>query len=165
MDYKKAILAVSLGVCTAVLSSSTFAQQPQPPQQQNAPRQCLIVRSAEGHRFRNMMVAGVLTGGIGLAAGGIMGGAKYEYVDAMNVPKFKVKYKGSELQKMQSEGVHVIVINKKAQSDETASARQSCKDFVQGIQSVPQPAAAPAAVPATSAPKDGAAPAEQKGKD
>ena len=31
--------------------------------------QCLIVRSAEGHRFRNSMIAGALTGGIGFAAG------------------------------------------------------------------------------------------------
>src|ERR1700732_3096036 len=31
--------------------------------------QCLIVRSAEGHRFRNSMIAGALTGGMGVATG------------------------------------------------------------------------------------------------
>jgi hypothetical protein len=31
--------------------------------------ECMIVRSAEGHRFKNSMIAGALTGGIGFAAG------------------------------------------------------------------------------------------------
>lgn len=97
-------------------------------------QQCLVVRSAEGHRFRNAMVAGVLTGGIGLALGGAFGGGKYEYVDGMNFPAPKLKYNGGELQKLQQQGVHIVVINKKAQSDETKAARESCKDFIQQAQ-------------------------------
>lgn len=91
-----------------------------------ASNQCLIVRSAEGHRFRNSMIAGALTGGVGFAAGAAFGGAKYEYVDSFNLSETKLKYKGGELQKLQQEGVHVVVINKKATSDETQSARASC---------------------------------------
>jgi hypothetical protein len=89
--------------------------------------QCLIVRSAEGHRFRNSMIAGALTGGIGLAAGLAFSGAKYEYADSYNLTGTKPKYKGKELEKLQSEGVHVIVVNKKTASAEMDSARNSCK--------------------------------------
>src|ERR1700732_5358810 len=89
--------------------------------------QCLIVRSAEGHRFRNAMIAGALTGGIGLVAGAAFSGAKYEYADSYNLTATKPKYKGKELEKLQSEGVHVIVVNKKTASTEMDSARNSCK--------------------------------------
>ena len=89
--------------------------------------QCLIVRSAEGHRFRNAMIAGALTGGIGLAAGAAFSGAKYEYADSYNLTGTKPKYSGKELEKLQSEGVHVIVVNKKTASAEMDSARNSCK--------------------------------------
>jgi hypothetical protein len=88
--------------------------------------QCMIVRSAEGHRFRNSMIAGALTGGIGFAAGAAFGGGKYEYVDSFNVPNYKLKYKGGELEKLKEAGVHIIVVNKKATADETKSARDSC---------------------------------------
>src|SRR3977135_3365721 len=65
--------------------------------------QCLIVRSAEGHRFRNSMIAGALTGGIGFAAGAAFSGAKYEYADSYNLTATKPKYKGKELEKLQRE--------------------------------------------------------------
>jgi hypothetical protein len=55
---------------------------------------CLIVRQAEGHRFRNGMVAGVLTGGIGLGAGLALSGGRYEYVDAFEFAPKTLKYKG-----------------------------------------------------------------------
>jgi hypothetical protein len=93
--------------------------------------QCLIVRSSEGHRFRNSMIAGALTGGIGFAAGAAFSGGRYEYVDGVNVASPKMKYKGSELQKLTEQGVHVVVVNKKAKEDETKSARESCQAFVQ----------------------------------
>jgi len=89
--------------------------------------QCLIVRSAEGHRFRNAMIAGVLTGGVGFVAGAAFSGAKYEYADSFNITDTKQKYKGSELEKLQKDGVHVIVVNKKTASAEMDSARNSCK--------------------------------------
>jgi hypothetical protein len=73
------------------------------------------------------MIAGALTGGIGLAAGLAFSGAKYEYADSYNLTGTKPKYKGKELEKLQSEGVHVIVVNKKTASTEMDSARNSCK--------------------------------------
>jgi hypothetical protein len=120
--------------------------------------QCLIVRSAEGHRFRNSMIAGALTGGIGLAAGLAFSGAKYEYADSYNLTGTQPKYKGKELEKLQSEGVHVIVVNKKTASTEMESARSSCKSSaaptstpqaVQGAapQAVPAPAVTPVSGP------------------
>lgn len=92
--------------------------------------QCLIVRSAEGHRFRNSMIAGALTGGIGFAAGAAFSGAKYEYADSFNLTSTKTKYSGKELEKLQRTGVHVIVVNKKTASVEMDSARSSCKSAV-----------------------------------
>jgi hypothetical protein len=98
--------------------------------------QCLIVRSAEGHRFRNSMIAGALTGGIGFAAGAAFSGAKYEYADSFNLPSTKTKYKGKELEQLQKDGVHVIVVNKKSASAEMDSARLSCKSVVPAVAAV-----------------------------
>ena len=68
-----------------------------------------------------------LTGGIGFAAGAAFSGAKYEYADSFNMTGTKPKYKGKELEQLQSQGVHVIVVNKKTASAEMDSARNSCK--------------------------------------
>jgi hypothetical protein len=92
---------------------------------------CLIVTSAEGHRMRNSIIAGALTGGIGLAAGLIASGGRYEYRDAVNMPPadVKMKYKGGELQKLQQQGIHVVVIRKNDKQGETAAiqnARLEC---------------------------------------
>ena len=115
-------------------------------------RPCLIVRQAEGHRFRNSMIAGALTGGIGFVAGGLSGGARYEYVDAINMSSgVKMKYKGDELNKLANQGVHVITVNKKGflstgnnPEGEVVTGRQACAE--------PAPAPAPAVVPAVSTP-------------
>ena len=112
--------------------------------------QCLIVRSAEGHRFRNSMIAGALTGGIGFAAGAAFSGAKYEYADSFNLPSTKPKYKGKELEKLQSQGVHVIVVNKKTASAEMDSARNSCKGVTPTLQTVSVTATTPAVTPAVA---------------
>ncbi|MGA3293777.1 MAG: hypothetical protein ABSE45_07315 [Candidatus Acidiferrales bacterium] len=91
-------------------------------------RPCLIVRQAEGHRFRNSMIAGALTGGIGFAAGAASGGAKYEYVDSLHFSNTKLKYDGKELQKLQESGVHIVTVSKKATGDEIKDARESCRE-------------------------------------
>jgi ABC-type hemin transport system substrate-binding protein len=131
-----------LAVLTALLSLPVSGQGPaktEPNADQSAapvqqasqpisqPKPCLIVRQAEGHRFRNSMIAGALTGGIGFAAGAASGGAKYEYVDSYNMSGTKPKYKGSELQQLQQQGVHVVTVSKKASGEELSGARDSCK--------------------------------------
>ncbi|MGH2509837.1 MAG: hypothetical protein ACRDHZ_20860 [Ktedonobacteraceae bacterium] len=104
---------------SALVTTNAAPQQMKP---------CLIVRQAEGHRFRNSMIAGALTGGVGFAVGAASGGAKYEYVDSFSMPSTKLKYKGSELQKLQQSGVHVVTVNKKATGEELHDARESCKE-------------------------------------
>ena len=99
------------------------------------------------------MIAGALTGGIGFAAGAAFSGAKYEYADSFNLGVTKTKYSGKDLEKLQSEGVHVIVVNKKTASAEMDSARNSCKSST-----TPAPQATSAATP-VSAPTTQAAPA------
>ena len=108
-------LAVMLVVLALTLSRSAQSSQ------------CLIVRSAEGHRFRNSMIAGALTGGYRLCGWSAFSGAKYEYADSFNLGVTEPKYSGKDLEKLQSEGVHVIVVNKKTASAEMDSARNSCK--------------------------------------
>jgi len=126
------------------LSAIAFGQQPS--------GQCLIVTSAEGHRFRNAMIAGVLTGGIGLAAGATFSGGRYEYRDAFNLPAsdIKTKYKGPELQKLEQRGVHVVVVNKHDKTGvEVKDARDSCQSMTAPAPAVAAPtASAPAPVPA-----------------
>jgi len=134
----KSVLAAMLIVLALTLSASAQSSQ------------CLIVRSAEGHRFRNSMIAGALTGGIGFAAGAAFSGAKYEYADSYNLTATKPKYKGKELEKLQSEGVHVIVVNKKTASAEMESARNSCKSST--TPSAPQAAQAAQAAQAPAVP-------------
>ena len=145
MRYK---LAVMLVVFALTLSLSAQSSQ------------CLIVRSAEGHRFRNAMIAGVLTGGIGLVAGAAFSGAKYEYADSYNLASTKPKYSGKELEKLQSEGIHIIVVNKKTASAEMESARASCKSAAtpapQVVQAVQTPAVTAVSAPA---PQEAQAPA------
>jgi hypothetical protein len=84
-------------------------------------KQCLIVKQNKGHRVRN----GFLFGVAGLA---FSKGERFEYVDSVNFPESRLKYKGDELQKLKDTGVHVIVVNKDASGDEIQSARSSCKD-------------------------------------
>src|SRR5262249_61053107 len=72
-ENMKRLLVAVLAVVPLALSAS--AQQ----------SSCLIVTSAEGHRFRNAMIAGALTGGIGLAAGAAFSGGRYEYRDSVNL--------------------------------------------------------------------------------
>ena len=101
------------------------------PQTPEAPcKPCLIVTSAEGHRFRNSMIAGALTGGVGFVAGLALSGGRYEYRDSYNLPPsdVKTKYKGPQLQEMQRGGVHVIVVDKKDKTGaEVRDARAACR--------------------------------------
>ncbi|MBZ5527952.1 MAG: hypothetical protein LAN71_08635 [Acidobacteriia bacterium] len=120
-----------------LLGLEVFAQTPAAPPPL-AP--CLIVTSAEGHRARNAILLGVFTGGIGLAAGAIASGGRYEYRDSINLPPsdVKMKYKGDEVIKIQKRGIHVVVVRKNDKAGEAAAikdARASCVD-------VPAPVAA-----------------------
>jgi predicted metalloprotease with PDZ domain len=78
------------------------------------------------------MIAGALTGGIGLGLGVALSGGRYEYVDATNFTPKTLKYKGGELRKLQEQGLHVIVVNKKATAEEIQTARQSCRQMTLG---------------------------------
>jgi len=92
---------------------------------------CLIVASAEGHRFRDSMIAGALTGGIGFIGGALVGGAKYAYRDSFDVPasEVKVKYKGKELQNIERSGVHIEIVSSKDKTgSELDAARKSCRE-------------------------------------
>jgi hypothetical protein len=142
--YRFASVVVVLTLAQLTFGQDKTAQPPTPAH----PPECLIVTSAEGHRFRNSMIAGALTGGIGFAAGAAFSGGRYEYRDAFNLPpnEVKAKYKGPELQKLEQEGVHVIVVNKNDKTgSEMSSARSSCQSLI--APAAPATAAAPTATP------------------
>jgi hypothetical protein len=109
------------------------------------------------------MIARALTGGIGLATGAVFSGAKYEYADSFNLGVTKPKYSGEDLEQLEGEGVHVIVVSKKTASAEMDSARNSCRFsaapapqtvLASAPQTAPQvvQAAAPAATQAPAGP-------------
>jgi hypothetical protein len=109
------LLGVLLFVCPSFAQSSN---------------QCLIVKQNKGHRVRNGFQFGVA----GLA---FSKGERYEYVDSLNFPNSRLKYKGDELQKLKDTGVHVIVINKDAAGEEIQSARSSCKETSSAVEVIP----------------------------
>ena len=112
-------------VCKRVKQAAPNPQTPEAPC-----KPCLIVTSAEGHRFRNSMIAGALAGGVGFVAGLALSGGRYEYRDSYNLPPsdVKTKYKGPQLQEMQKGGVHVIVVDKKDKTGaEVRDARAACR--------------------------------------
>lgn len=125
--------AIAVSVFVTMLAVPAIAQDSTPPAAV-APRPCLILKQAEGHRFRNSVIAGALTGGVGFAVGAASGGAKYEYVDAINYDNKKLKYTGKELEKVQASGVHIILVDKTRlanganSADEITAARGACKD-------------------------------------
>ena len=58
-------------------------------------------------------------------------GAKYDLVDTVNYKAEKVAYKGKEIQEVQKQGVHVIVLEKRAASEDVESARKACREGTQ----------------------------------
>jgi hypothetical protein len=157
--FASVVFVLTLALCIASLGQDKTGTTAS-----SHPAECLIVTSAEGHRFRNSMIAGALTGGIGLAAGAAFSGGRYEYRDSFNVPasEIKTKYKGPELQKLEQEGVHVVVVNKKdTTGSEVASARASCQSMITPTPAPaapmvqPSPQASPSTAPAVQAPAQG----------
>ena len=55
-------------------------------------------------------------------------GAKYDLVDSVNYHANKVAFKGKELEKMQKDGVRVIILEKKYAPEDVESARRSCNE-------------------------------------
>lgn len=122
----EAVATTSPAVAPAPRSTPVVVEAPAKPI-----NPCLIVASAEGHRFRDSMIAGVLTGGIGFVGGALVGGAKYDYRDSFDMPasEVKVKYKGKELQKIEQTGVHIEIVSAKDKTgSEVDAARKSCRE-------------------------------------
>lgn len=72
---------------------------------------CLLVRPTEG---------------IQTIAGRI--GGKYEYVDSVNLAfsDQKMNYKKSQLEKLQKQGVHIVLVPRDAVRNQIQQARESC---------------------------------------
>ena len=107
-------------------------------------KQCLLVYFDGGHRMLGYFVAGV--------GGALLSGGKYRYLDNVNMTNVKMVYKGSELQNLQKQGVHVYLMNKGANEHEMIDAHNSCvaSQPAAPATAAPTPAPAPAAAPAST---------------
>ena len=55
-------------------------------------------------------------------------GAKYDLVDSANYKPEKIAYKGKELQALEKQGVHIIVLEKNYKPESLDAARKSCQE-------------------------------------
>jgi hypothetical protein len=80
---------------------------------------CLIVKH-KGTVGRRLMWTALI--GVPIAPG-----TKYDYVDSLQMASTKTSFKGKELQEMESQGTHVIVLNDHFQTSDLQAALESCK--------------------------------------
>lgn len=70
---------------------------------------CLLVRPTEGIVWAFGRIAG-----------------KYEYVDSLNMSVPKMNYTKSQLEKLQKQGVHVVLVPRDAVPNQIQQSRSSC---------------------------------------
>jgi hypothetical protein len=85
-----------------------------------APASCLIVKhkGTVGRRLIFTVLIGVP----------IAPGANYDLVDSVDYKPEKIAYKGKELQAVEKQGVHVIVLEKNYKPESLDAARKSCHE-------------------------------------
>ena len=84
-----------------------------------SPKPCLIVKH-KGTVGRRLLWTALI--GVPIAPG-----SKYDYVDSVNYTSKKMSYKGKELEKLQTTGVHVVVLDNKYKVEDLDSARRRCQ--------------------------------------
>ncbi len=114
--------SVCLTTCLFCVALSLASQEPavysaSPPASEPAP--CLIVKH-KGTVGRRLIWTAVI--GVPIAPG-----TKYDLVDSLNLKGAKTAYKEKELDKLQAEGVRVIILEKKYQAEALENARQECR--------------------------------------
>lgn len=81
---------------------------------------CLIVKH-KGTVGRRLIFTALI--GVPIAPG-----ANYDLVDSVDYKPEKVAYKGKELQALEKQGVHVIVLEKNYKPESLDAARKSCQE-------------------------------------
>jgi len=104
-------------ILAVALCATASAQTDQP----EAVKKCLIVKH-KGTIGRRLMFTALI--GVPIAPG-----SKYDYVDSINLAAQKLAFSGKDLQKIQTDGVHVIVLNNKYTSTDLQDARKACGGF------------------------------------
>jgi hypothetical protein len=96
--------------------AATAEDKPQP-----TPPACLIVKLDKGQRREGLQG--------GLVGAAFSRGDVYDYVDAVNYPQAKMRYKTKQLEKIKAAGVHVVVVDNQMlqEGDQLKQARESCK--------------------------------------
>ena len=111
-------LAIALAlVCTPALGQE---QKELPSGHSGKGKACLIVKH-KGTVGRRLLWTALI--GVPIAPG-----SKYDHVDAINFPEARPAYKGKDLQKFQSEGVRVQILEKNYKLEALDSARKACRE-------------------------------------
>ncbi len=115
---KLALLVLVLGVLSASAQNQEQKQTP-PSSEGSKAKPCLIVKHKGTIGRRLIWTA--------LIAVPIAPGANYDYVDSVNYTA-KPKYKGKELQQVQAQGVHVIILERNYKQENLDAARKACRE-------------------------------------
>ncbi len=116
---KPALVVLLLGVLSASAQSQQEKQTP-PSTERSELNPCLIVKH-KGTVGRRLLWTAFI--GVPIAPG-----AKYDYVDGLNLKQSKPTYKGKELQQLMDQGVHVQILEKNYTPENLDSARKACRE-------------------------------------
>jgi hypothetical protein len=120
------IAGLSVALCICAYAQSPQETPPSNPAPAVAPTSilppCLIVKH-KGTVGKRLLWTALI--GVPIAPG-----ASYDYVDNVNYPNPRMSYKGKALQKIETNGVKVVVLNDKFTSSDLQVAQQSCHGVV-----------------------------------
>jgi hypothetical protein len=127
-------LLVMLAAVVVLCATVAFGQEAkQESTAASVSKPCVIVKH-KGTVGRRLMWTALI--GVPIAPG-----AKYDLVDSMGYTPARVTFKGKELQTMQQQGIHVVVLEKNYKANDLDVAKRSCQEnniaapSVQGKQS------------------------------
>ncbi len=114
-------LLVKLAVVVALCGAVAVAQEAMPDSNATAASKPCVIVKHKGIVGRRLMWTALV--GVPMAPG-----AKYNLVDNMAYTPVKMSFKGKELQTMQQQGIHVIVLEKNYKGADLEAAKNSCRE-------------------------------------
>src|SRR5947209_12193822 len=107
-----------LTLTAALAGTAAMAQEAPTAQPASSSTSCLIVKH-KGTVGRRLMYTALI--GVPIAPG-----SKYDLVDSENFQNASATYKGKELDKIQSTGTRVIILENKYKPEDLQAARNTC---------------------------------------
>src|SRR6266849_4635480 len=135
----KHLLWLAMAALVSSIPAQSQEQKPATAEPAGNAKSCLIVKH-KGTVGRRLLWTALI--GVPIAPG-----AKYDFVDGVNVKGGKMSYKGKELEAMQAAGARVIVLDNKHTPEDVESARNACRG------DLPAPSQAVATAPPADRPQ------------